>query len=182
MTETLQAARYTEDTGDLIRQWITDSGYEISKTKVPQDHIFYARQSNLWQGIEPGAWLVKVTDPYGSYFYSVGDDESSTCCVAQENNLSEAMQRWKRYLWTKVQIDRVEWRYTSAKGVKKHAVYRTVRDHGSLSNTSYCHMELIDASQWMGTGSQDEIDRLATLDYCTSCLRTLNISKDGLTW
>lgn len=67
---------------------------------------------------------------------------------------------------------RVVWRYTSPLAERKHALDITSSasaispGHGAKAA---CGIELFRAGDWMGSGSQTEIDRLAGLPKCKRC-------------
>lgn len=64
------------------------------------------------------------------------------------------------------EFSRGEWRYQPG-GTVKHLLGR-VSDAGAI-----CGVDTLPASNWRGTGSQDEYERLETLRPCRRCLREI---------
>lgn len=60
-----------------------------------------------------------------------------------------------------------EWRYLP-RGTVVHAIHRL---GGGIAATALCGTGPWCASEWLGTGRQDEYERAATLPACRNCLR-----------
>lgn len=69
--------------------------------------------------------------------------------------------------------DHVEWRYVAA-GKVRHA------HRSGVAHESVCGRWVFDPAWWLGTGSQAEYERCASLPMCKTCLLRLGVGvPDG---